>query len=121
MSLRGSVLIHDTDQCNQEEFQIPLRMMRSVWRGWNIVLFLDRASSHKAEEAIFFAEHLGIALRWLPVACPAESHGSPLAPYQRRCIGEYALPLFGRGHCPGASVPARHRSGWLDAQSWAVF
>ena len=70
MSLRGSLLIHDTDQCNQEEFQIHLCMIRSLWRGWNIVLFLDRASSHKAEESIFFAEYLGIALRWLPVACP---------------------------------------------------
>jgi hypothetical protein len=36
-------------------------MIRSLWRGWNIVLFLDRASSHKAEESIFLAEELGIA------------------------------------------------------------
>jgi len=70
MRLRGSLLIHDTDQCNQEEFQIHLHMIRSLWRGWNLVLFLDRASSHKAEESIFLAEELGIALRWLPVACP---------------------------------------------------
>ena len=61
MRVRGSLLIHDTDQGNQEEFHIHLRMIRSLWRGWNIVLFLDRASSHKAEESIFFAEELGIA------------------------------------------------------------
>jgi transposase len=70
MSLRGGLLIHDTPECNQEEFQIHLRMMRSLWRGWKIVLFLDRAPSHKAEESIILAEELHIALRWLPVACP---------------------------------------------------
>jgi transposase len=47
-----------------------LRMRRSLWRSWHLVLFLDRASSHTAEESIFFAEERGITLRWLPVACP---------------------------------------------------
>jgi transposase len=70
MSLRGGLLIHDTPECNQEEFQIHLRMIRSLWRGWNIVLFLDRAPSHTAEESLFLADELDIALRWLPVACP---------------------------------------------------
>lgn len=70
MSVRGGLLIHDTSECNQEEFQIHLRMMRSLWRGWNIMLFLDRASFHRAEEAVFLAEDLGITLRWLPIACP---------------------------------------------------
>jgi len=70
ISLRGGLLIHDTPACNQEEFQIYLRMIRSLWRGWKMLLFLDRAPSHKAEESILLAEELGIALRWLPVACP---------------------------------------------------
>jgi hypothetical protein len=70
ISLRGGLLIHDTPECNQEEFQIHLSMMRSLWRGWNIVLFLDRAPSHKAENSICVAQELGITLRWLPVACP---------------------------------------------------
>lgn len=70
MSLQGGLLIHDTSECNQEEFHIHLRMIRSLWRGWNIVLFLDRAPSHTAEEAILLAQELRIALRWLPVACP---------------------------------------------------
>jgi transposase len=70
ISLRGGLLIHDTPECNQEEFQIHLRMIRSLWRGWKIVLFLDRAPSHKAEGSILLAEELKIALRWLPVACP---------------------------------------------------
>jgi transposase len=70
ISLHGGLLIHDTPQCNQEEFQVHLCMMRSLWRGWNMVLFLERASSHTAEESICLAEDLGIVLRWLPVACP---------------------------------------------------
>ena len=70
MSLRGSLLIHDAPQFTQEEFQTHLRMIRALWRGWKIVLFLDRAPSHTAEESIVFAEDLGMALRWLPVACP---------------------------------------------------
>jgi transposase len=70
MSLRGGLLIHDAPQFNQEEFQTHLCMMRSLWRGWKLVLFLDRAPSHTAEESIALAEDLGIALRWLPVACP---------------------------------------------------
>lgn len=70
MSVRGGLLIHDTPECNQEEFQIHLCMIRSLWRGWNIVLFLDRASFHRAEEAVLLAEDLGISLRWLQVACP---------------------------------------------------
>ena len=70
MSLRGALLLHDTPKCNQEEFQIHLHMIRSLWRGWNIVLFLDRASSHRAEESVCLAQELGIVLRWLPVACP---------------------------------------------------
>ena len=70
ISLRGGLLIHDTPKFNQEEVQSHLRMMRSLWRGWNMVLFLDRASSHTAEESVCLAHDLGIALRWLPVACP---------------------------------------------------
>jgi len=70
MSLQGGLLIHDTLLFNQEEFQLHLRMIRSCWRGWRLVLFLDRAPSHRAYESIGLAHELGIALRWLPVACP---------------------------------------------------
>lgn len=70
MSLRGGLLIQEAPHCNQEEFQTHLCMRRSLWRGWKIVLFLDRAPSHTAEASIVLAKALGIALRWLPVACP---------------------------------------------------
>jgi len=70
MSLQGGLLVHDTILFNQEEFQLHLRMIRSFWRGWRLVLFLDRAPSHDAYESMSLAHELGIALRWLPVACP---------------------------------------------------
>jgi hypothetical protein len=70
MSLQGGLLVHDTLLFNQEEFQLHLRMIRSFWRGWHLVLFLDRAPSHRADESICLAHELGISLRWLPVACP---------------------------------------------------
>ena len=35
-----------------------------------MVFFFDRASSHTAQESVFFAQDVDIALRWLPVACP---------------------------------------------------
>lgn len=70
MSLQGGLLVHDTPFFNQEEFQLHLHMIRSFWRGWHLVLFLDRAPSHYAYESISLAHELGIALRWLPVACP---------------------------------------------------
>jgi hypothetical protein len=65
-----SVLIHDAPQGNQEEFQTHLEIMRSLWRGWQIILFLDRAPAHTAAESMVLADDLGMALRWLPVACP---------------------------------------------------
>jgi DDE superfamily endonuclease len=50
--------------------QEHLRHLRSQWRGWNIVLFLDRGSPHTAKRSRKLARELGIELRWLPVACP---------------------------------------------------
>ena len=55
---------------NQDSFQAHLRHICSCWRGWNIVLFLDRGSPHRAKRSLELARRLGIELRWLPTACP---------------------------------------------------
>ncbi len=47
-----------------------LRCIRRCWRGWNMVLFLDRGSPHTAQASRQLAASLGIELRWLPTACP---------------------------------------------------
>jgi DDE superfamily endonuclease len=66
----GAICLNRALKWNQESFQEHLRHLRSQWRGWRIVLFLDRGSPHTAKGSLKLAEELGIALRWLPVACP---------------------------------------------------
>lgn len=66
----GHVVLHDAALWNQYEFQVFLRKIRRSWRGWNIVLFLDRASQHTSNGSQTLAFQLGIELRWLPPATP---------------------------------------------------
>src|SRR5207248_6892425 len=44
----GDVLLLITEEWTQVEHQGYLSMIRAHWRGWNIVLFEDKASQHKA-------------------------------------------------------------------------
>ena len=55
---------------NAALLQEHLRHLKTQWRGWRIVLFLDRGSPHRAKKSLKLAKELGIELRWLPVACP---------------------------------------------------
>jgi hypothetical protein len=64
----ASLLI--TEEWVNETHQAFLSMIRSHWRGWNIVLFEDRASQHKSPESLGWAERLGIEVRLLPKATP---------------------------------------------------
>jgi hypothetical protein len=45
-------------------------MIRSHWRGWNPVLFEDRASQHKSPSSLALAEEFSIEVRLLPRATP---------------------------------------------------
>ncbi len=47
-----------------------LHQIRKAWRGWYIVLFLDRGSPHRAAASKQLARKLNIELRWLPTATP---------------------------------------------------
>ena len=51
-------------------FREHLEAVRRTWRGWRIVLFLDRGSPHTARASRRLASWLGIEVRWLPTACP---------------------------------------------------
>jgi hypothetical protein len=51
-------------------WQAFLSQIRRVWRGWQIVLFIDRGSPHTAQDSQDLAGTLGIQVRWLPVATP---------------------------------------------------
>lgn len=58
------------DAWNQETHQAFLKMIRRHWRGWQIVIFLDKGSPHTAEGSLKLAKELGIELRFLPTATP---------------------------------------------------
>ena len=66
----GDMILHHADKWNQNEYQTHLQMLRSHWRGWNIVLFADRGSPHTAEASMDLAEELSIECRFLPRATP---------------------------------------------------
>jgi hypothetical protein len=90
----GDVVLLITAVWEQEEHQAFLSMVRGHWRGWNIVLFEDRApqhkapasrewadskssligqkiaKQHKAPASREWAERLGIEVRLLPKATP---------------------------------------------------
>ena len=66
----GSMLLCDAPAWNQDEFQVFLLMIYQMWRGWHIILFLDRGSPHTADLSMDLADELHIELRWLPKACP---------------------------------------------------
>jgi hypothetical protein len=66
----GTVCLDEAAGWNQHSFQAHLRHLRSLWRGWNIVLFVDRGSPHTAKASRALARRLGIEVRLLPTACP---------------------------------------------------
>jgi hypothetical protein len=66
----GTVWLDEVPQWNQQAFQDHLRAVRACWRGWHIVLFLDRGSPHTAKASRRLAAELGVELRFLPTACP---------------------------------------------------
>ena len=66
----GDVALLITEEWTKETHQTFLSMIRSHWRGWNIVLFEDRASQHKSPDSRAWAEQLGIEVRLLPKATP---------------------------------------------------
>src|SRR5262249_59849121 len=66
----GDVALLITEEWVNETHQAFLAMIRSHWRGWNPVLFEDRASQHKSPSSLALAEELGIEVRFLPRATP---------------------------------------------------
>jgi hypothetical protein len=66
----GDVALLITQEWVNETHQAFLAMIRSQWRGWNIVLFEGRAAQHTSPESLGWAEELGIEVRLLPRATP---------------------------------------------------
>jgi transposase len=66
----GSVRLDLAGGWNQQTFQDHLRGVRATWRGWRVVLFLDRGSPHTAKATRALARRLRVGLRYLPTATP---------------------------------------------------
>jgi transposase len=66
----GDISLLITKEWTKPEHQGFLSMIRSHWRGWDIVLFEDRAGQHTSPESLEWAEELGIEIRLLPRATP---------------------------------------------------
>ena len=65
----GDLALLITDDGTRDSHEAFLRLVRAHWRGWNLVLFEDRASQHKAARA-WARECLRIETRFLPKATP---------------------------------------------------
>jgi transposase len=70
LSLQGALELYYAKEWDQDHFQAYLQQIRKRWRGWRIVLFVDRGSPHTASASRRQARTLGIQIRWLPTACP---------------------------------------------------
>jgi hypothetical protein len=68
--LSGRFLSYVSATFNRHHFQELLRQVSALWRGWHIVLFVDKNSAHTAGSSREVAQELGIELRWLPTATP---------------------------------------------------
>jgi hypothetical protein len=66
----GAICLDEAAGWDQASSQEHLRHLRSLWRGWNLVPFLDRGSPHTAQASRALARRLGIGVRLLPTACP---------------------------------------------------
>jgi transposase len=66
----GGAALLVTKEWNQVTHREFLSVVRAHWRGWDIVLFEDRAGQHTAPDSLFWADCLGIEIRLLPKATP---------------------------------------------------
>ena len=66
----GEVQLLVTGDWTQREHQHFLNMIRAHWRGWNIVLFEDRATQHPCPGSRWMADACAIEYRLLPRATP---------------------------------------------------
>jgi DDE superfamily endonuclease len=85
----GDVALLITETWVNEPHQAFLTLIRSHWRGWNPVLFEDRASQHKSPSSLALAEELGIEVRLLPRATPELNAMDHLwRPAKRQAVGD---------------------------------
>jgi hypothetical protein len=67
---RGDVALLITAGWAEETHPTFLALIRAHWRGWNLMLFEDRAGQHKSPKSLSYAAPLAIEIRLLPRATP---------------------------------------------------
>jgi hypothetical protein len=103
----GDVGLLITEEWTKGTHQGSLSMIRARWRGWNIVLFEDRASQHTAPDSRAWAAGLGIEIRLLQGDAGAERDGPLVEAHE---AGGGGRPVNRDGHPLGPRcVPAHHR------------
>lgn len=66
----GGALLWVSKGWTQVEHQHFLNLVRNYWRGWNIVLFEDKATQHTCPRSLWMATACSIQIRLLPTATP---------------------------------------------------
>ena len=64
----GEVILFITNVWDAVTHQVFLKLIRSHWRGWRIVLFEDRGKPHTAHASLALAARLNMQIRLLPRA-----------------------------------------------------
>jgi hypothetical protein len=102
------------------------RQARRAWRGWHIMLVIDRGSPHTAKASRALANAWGIKLRWLPTATPElnaceglwrGAKGAGLANRASRAIGE-AADAACRCRLDLTPQPRLQQAGALSEHFW---
>lgn len=92
LSVQGAVERYSAKEWDQDHFQAYLGQIRKRWRGWRMVLFLDRGSPHTAAARRRLARELGIEIRWLPTACPERNPVDHLWRHVKAFLANEACP-----------------------------
>lgn len=66
----GTRLCQTATRNSGPAFRTFLEQLRGTYKRWDILLLLDRASSHTAKATEALAAALRIRFAWLPTACP---------------------------------------------------
>jgi hypothetical protein len=114
-----------TEEWTNATHRAFLELVRSHWRGWNIVLFEDRASQHKSSRA-WAREVLGIETRLLPKATPELNamdhlwkHTKRVTPGSRATLAIDQSAMDARRYLIDLSPCDRlRRAGVLSGNSW---
>lgn len=64
----GRFWLYGSKEYDVEAYEEVLINIRRLWRGWTIVLFVDKHSAHTSPKAKEFAKGIGIEVRELPTA-----------------------------------------------------